>query len=274
MISFYFISSFHMDNPIRNLSSSKKHAGILNLWDAGINKMDDLDRKVAVNPILLNLLNHAPCVTWILDVRTGEYNFISANTLEFFGYESACYIKIGQDFHNGTKHSDDWLVGQKLLRKIGSLLESVPICEKVNYMYSYDYRVVKPDGREVRILEQNSVFQQDSIGNITHLLGVCTDITQWKKGELQQASLTSELHKKHYLLSADMISSGKSKTILSKRELEIAKLMAEGRSSKFIADKLFISFHTVNTHRKNMIEKTHCKNTGGLVQFVIVNGLI
>ena len=61
---------------------------------------------------------------------------------------------------------------------------------------------------------------------------------------------------------------------LSKRELEIVKLMAEGYSSKLIADKLFISFHTVNTHRQRIIEKTNSKNTGGVVQFAVSHGLI
>ena len=61
---------------------------------------------------------------------------------------------------------------------------------------------------------------------------------------------------------------------LNKRELEIVKLLAEGYSSKLIADKLFISFHTVNTNRQKIIEKTHSKNTGGVVQFAVSHGLI
>jgi len=62
--------------------------------------------------------------------------------------------------------------------------------------------------------------------------------------------------------------------ILSKRELEIVRLLAQGYSSKCIADKLFISFHTVNTHRQHMIEKTKTKNTGELIQFATSRGLI
>jgi len=64
------------------------------------------------------------------------------------------------------------------------------------------------------------------------------------------------------------------KTKLSKREKQIVRLVAEGYSSKVIADQLFISFHTVNTHRKNIICKTHSKNTSGLVQYAISNRVI
>ncbi|WP_370582989.1 response regulator transcription factor [Pontibacter sp. 172403-2] len=60
----------------------------------------------------------------------------------------------------------------------------------------------------------------------------------------------------------------------SKRKLKIVKLTAEGYSSNIIADKLCISFHTVNTHRKKIIEKTHNTQTGGLIQFAISNSLI
>jgi DNA-binding CsgD family transcriptional regulator len=118
------------------------------------------------------------------------------------------------------------------------------------------------------------VLHQDINGNITHLLGVCNDITQWKKNGSQLASLTSTVDQKYYLFHSDNTSAIKPKSILSKRELEIVKLMAEGCSSKHIADKLFISFHTVNTHRQKMIEKTNTKNTGGLIQFASFNGLI
>lgn len=63
-------------------------------------------------------------------------------------------------------------------------------------------------------------------------------------------------------------------TVLTKRQLEIVKLLAEGYSSKFIAEKLFISFNTVNTHRQQIMQKTNVKNTGGLVQFALCHGLI
>jgi DNA-binding CsgD family transcriptional regulator len=43
---------------------------------------------------------------------------------------------------------------------------------------------------------------------------------------------------------------------LSNREFEIVKLIGEGLNSTQIADKLFLSVNTVNTHRRNILEKT------------------
>jgi len=55
---------------------------------------------------------------------------------------------------------------------------------------------------------------------------------------------------------------------LSYRELAVLRLVAKGLSSKQIAKKLNISHHTVDTHRRNILHKTHCKNTVDLVRFV------
>ncbi|XCF06020.1 helix-turn-helix transcriptional regulator [Tamlana crocina] len=54
--------------------------------------------------------------------------------------------------------------------------------------------------------------------------------------------------------------------LISPREKEVLKLVADGFSSKQIADRLFISSHTAITHRKNLIEKFNVKNTAQLIK--------
>ena len=61
---------------------------------------------------------------------------------------------------------------------------------------------------------------------------------------------------------------------LSPREIEIIHLVAEGFSNKEIADKLFLSIHTITTHRKNIMSKLGINNTAGLVMFAIKNEII
>ena len=52
---------------------------------------------------------------------------------------------------------------------------------------------------------------------------------------------------------------------LTDREIEIVRFLLEGKSSKEIADKLFISKNTVDTHRRNILEKTKTKTTAELL---------
>ena len=60
---------------------------------------------------------------------------------------------------------------------------------------------------------------------------------------------------------------------LSKREIEIAKLIKEGMSSKEMASQLSISLKTVEVHRYNILKKLHLKNTAALVNFINSSGL-
>ncbi len=61
---------------------------------------------------------------------------------------------------------------------------------------------------------------------------------------------------------------------LTKREIEILKLIASGYSNQEIANILYISYNTVDTHRKNIMHKIAIKNTAGLVRYAIEKGLI
>ena len=62
--------------------------------------------------------------------------------------------------------------------------------------------------------------------------------------------------------------------ILSPREMEIIILIALEYSGKEISEKLFISSHTVETHRKNIMKKLNIKSTIGLVKYALRNNLI
>ncbi len=62
--------------------------------------------------------------------------------------------------------------------------------------------------------------------------------------------------------------------ILSPREIEIITLICLEYSGKEIGEQLFISTHTVETHRKNILKKLQIKNTIGLVKYALKNNLI
>ena len=61
---------------------------------------------------------------------------------------------------------------------------------------------------------------------------------------------------------------------LTPREFEVLKLIAQEYSNPEIAEMLFISIRTVDTHRRNLLEKLGVKNTAGLVKYAIRKGLL
>ena len=87
-------------------------------------------------------------------------------------------------------------------------------------------------------------------------------------GKEVSSILIEQLHKPWML-------KGKNKGIpLSPRETEVLKLIAQEYSNAEIAEKLFISIRTVDTHRRNLLEKLQVKNTAGLVKYAIKNNLL
>ena len=61
---------------------------------------------------------------------------------------------------------------------------------------------------------------------------------------------------------------------LSERECEVICLIAEGLSYTQIADRLFLSAHTVTTHRRNVMQKLGVNNTAAVVMYAVKNGLV
>ena len=62
--------------------------------------------------------------------------------------------------------------------------------------------------------------------------------------------------------------------VLSDREIDVLKLITKGLKNKEIADKLFISTHTVITHRKNITEKLNIKSVSGLTVYAALKKII
>ncbi len=61
---------------------------------------------------------------------------------------------------------------------------------------------------------------------------------------------------------------------LTDREIDVLRLLAEGKANKEIGDKLNISIHTVNSHRKNIMEKTGIRSVSGLTIYAVSKGII
>lgn len=64
------------------------------------------------------------------------------------------------------------------------------------------------------------------------------------------------------------------KNTLTQREKEVLELIVQEYTSKEIAEKLFISKQTVDTHRLNIMQKTNCKTLVGLIKYAIQSGHI
>jgi len=112
-----------------------------------------------------------------------------------------------------------------------------------------------------------------NIGAQGYLLKSCTQdelINAIRKVAAGQSYFSTEVTLS--LLNPDQ--SNQPTELLTERETEIIKLIAEGFSNKEIGTKLFISHRTVDTHRTNLMKKLDVSNIAGLISYAIKNGIV
>ncbi|MTI22026.1 response regulator transcription factor [Fulvivirga sp. RKSG066] len=76
------------------------------------------------------------------------------------------------------------------------------------------------------------------------------------------------------VLMAEPKNTSKPRFYLSAREKEVLKLITKGKTTSEIADKLHVSVHTINSHRKNMLKKLNLKSPIELIVFALENDLV
>ena len=77
-----------------------------------------------------------------------------------------------------------------------------------------------------------------------------------------------------HLLHTDEEEADSGQDLLSQREKEIITCVVKGMTNKAIADKLFLSVHTIITHRRNIARKLQIHSPAGLTIYAIVNKLV
>jgi len=187
----------------------------------------------------------------IFDTYKREHVFTSDNFEELFGENDNGKV-------DARIHPDDLKIlnrnGVEALRYLSSHKEEVK-----NYKMVSEFRIRNAAGVYVRAVEQYSVLELDKKGNVWLSLSMLDvspdqDIFQPVKTHLlnvKDNSIVSilELYAEHQEFE------------LTPQELKILQLIKEGFLSKEISEQLFISKHTVNTHRQRILKKLDVANS-------------
>lgn len=198
--------------------------------------------------------------------------------LDFGGFDTALKHskdKIDFNFIIRLIHPDDRILVFRLKKKVANFLFNYPKLEPFEHVFTLDYRMRKADGSYVRILNQSAVLQVDKDGKIYSIISVCSDIEHLKKGNKPcwralgpgTEQIDPEIIEETPLLVENEIE-------MTNREIEILKMLTHGFKSKDIAQKLFISKNTVDTHRRKMLKKAKVHNSTELIHWGIMKGLV
>lgn len=201
---------------------------------------------------------------YVLDFREKAVTFQSG-ILDLLGYTAEEFTV---NFLTNNYHPEDFDLVRRLL--IATLTYATE--NDVSYQLGYfvTYRIKHKDGHYIKVMRQSNVFDKDEKGQIISNTALLTDI-----------SFLDSSNKVQWRFDAPGLDQQKFKEYVSKaysgffteREMEIVSFLRNGKSSSQIADKLSISKHTVDTHRRKMLKKSNCKNLIELLNFCSHNGI-
>ncbi len=196
-------------------------------------------------------------------------------------YRSAAYIKklglkgdkaLVKDGLDALMHPEDLESAVKAGYFFISLAlgELKPVAK--HYKMIQDFRIANGEGGWIRMVEQFILLETDHLGNPWLSLSL-VDISPDQDQNLPyRARLVNQLNGN--IITMPSSDPAESLELLSSREKEILNLIASGYISKQIADKLFVSVHTVNTHRQNILGKLKTGNMAAAIRYASDLGIL
>ncbi|WPU91875.1 helix-turn-helix transcriptional regulator [Mucilaginibacter sabulilitoris] len=226
-----------------------------------------------------DLLAHNAPVVYLNDYRSNSYVFMSKTIKSLCGHDAEAFIRGGIGHAVSLFHKDDLrLFNEQIFPDRLKFLKSIPASEHKNYLFSYNFRIKTKAGHYISILQKNTFIQSDLRGNPLMSLGMIYDISAYADPAktvhtIDKFSTDAPCSKIQTLEQTNYYLDDRYKQF-SNREREVLLWMADGLTSKEIADKLSLSEHTVINHRRNMQEKTNTPNAISLVAYSIKKNLI
>lgn len=208
----------------------------------------------------------------IINTYEMKYEFVSKNFKRILGYEVDVLKEGGPSFFLSLIHREDL----KIWLRVANDLQNYDI--KKNYLdmekkllYAYNFRMRKSSGNYLNIVAHLTPIEFDDAGKPVIAISHYTTIGEGKENPLtgsikflNKNNVYETIFHKNY--TNEDISSK-----LTKREIDIIQELALNYSSKEISKRLFISQHTVDQHRRNILNKLDFNSTDELIQYCKIN---
>ena len=228
----------------------------------------DIDRHDPLILALEEMMDENNQYLSVFDVLRMKTLFVSLGSLKFLGVKPEDLI--AYHFKEAT-HPDDLKRQELGLAQLFKIAHELYVAEKGEMFLSSNFRMRIPNGNYTNQLVQCYFYYSPDPDKTVYLINIKTDISWCKRIK----------HGFHYYMGNDpsyfrypdeeLLMTG---NIFSERELEIINLIKHGFESEQIAQKLFLSKHTVNTHRKNILNKTGKAHISDLIYDLTEQGLI
>lgn len=221
--------------------------------------------------IIDTIYTSGPTAPYLVDLTNLSYPYMCVSVENIFGIQAVEFMNKGVKLLYENMHEDDLkIMHENVIPSFKKIRNKQTFENIAKLRYTYSYRLKHPAKGFVSILEQVIPLEVDENGIAVLMFGIISDITAYKPDHTMAAtvSVLNKANEYRTIFYEDYKS--RKPNILTKREMDILRLLAKGFSSLDIGKKLFISNTTVDKHRRNMLVKTKKKNTMELV-FLMLN---
>ncbi len=222
-----------------------------------INKYREIDKIYPSNQSFFIIINTAKL----------KYDFVSSNFKNIVGYNIEVIKKQGPNFFMSLFHPDDlklWL--HEIKDFMEKTVTDFTLTERKKLLYTYNFRLKNINNSYINLIAHLTPIEFDTSGKpfmaIAHYTVTSEEKDKPMIGSIKKMNKNNVYETVFYKnYSKENITNP-----LTKREIDIIQELALENSSKEIGQRLFISSHTVDQHRRNILKKLKFRSTGELIQ--------
>lgn len=227
-----------------------------------INRIIDLDKYLPYSSTFF-------CIT---NTQTLEFEYVSKNFKACIGLDSELLEKQGMRYFWSRIHPEDL---EKWLNALNHLMEftlsNIEEKDRNKANYTWNYRFKNAEDTYVNIVQNTTPLAFDSSGKpiigLAHYTVLHPDLKMDISASAKLLNEQDEYETVYFNnFSQKLLSDG-----ISNRERDVIRLLVLNYSSKEISEKLNISPHTVDTHRRNILKKLNISSTGELIGMLKIN---
>ncbi|SEJ79407.1 regulatory protein, luxR family [Dyadobacter sp. SG02] len=225
---------------------------------------------------LLSFSEVSSTAIFLLDYTSKKYPILGNGIEQVMGHKKEAFEEGGLDFMLQQYRDFEILNHEIFPDQVKAMNQHAPD-ELANLRFSRSYRFKRHDGKINTVLQRHTIISSEQSKVPVAIFGFAWDISNHTENGKVIHQIEKYDHTKKIwipLLFKEYYPDIDQRSLLSRREIEILKWSVEGMSSKQIAEKLHIAFHTVNTHRRNMLRRTNCGNSMELLRYAIENKLL
>jgi DNA-binding CsgD family transcriptional regulator len=221
--------------------------------------------------------NRKKTIFLLFDVKEFKILYCSDNFEKMTGHPTSEIMTRNVGFFFEILKRKDILFFFEFTKWLTSFNKSVPVEYLQEYLQIqwFGMTVRKKDDTYIETLFKIDPFERHSNGLSRLCIITLEDVTSLvRKDASYWSRMEAGSSKKFYSSFFEDNPRFVMKDIISEREMEVLKLIAEGYDSKDIGDKLFLSTHTIDRHRKNMIARLGAKDSTALIEMCRMCDLI